>query len=188
MRCVGVQPIKVSKRCKHSHKQAEVTQWLRSRSHGAVVIGLDRQYCGSARNAIKGKNGGCLNSRLITAPFEYDFQSLFQAYGIWCQFVVLQNGTGIGSCSAQQSHMSFSFPPMGKWNSLDQGIEPSECIIFHLVFIQLTRSTEVFLASTQYHWAFKFHTPMIIFLFFSQLATSQYLVAACLPLCKTPNK
>ena len=38
---------------------------MRTRSHGAVVVGLNRQRCRSARNAIKCENGGCLITRLI---------------------------------------------------------------------------------------------------------------------------
>ena len=42
------------------------SRWLHSRSHGAVVVGLNRQRCRSARNAIKCENGGCLITRLIS--------------------------------------------------------------------------------------------------------------------------
>ena len=55
------------------------SRWLRSRSqrsrtrsHGAVVVGLDRQRCRSARNAIKCENGGCLIIRLINVDCDCD--------------------------------------------------------------------------------------------------------------------
>ena len=89
------------------------SRWLRSRSHGAVVVGLNRQRCRSARNAIKCENGGCLITRLINVNED---ALLYMAKHSLVTGMDLHTNGSLGPCDgcAKGKHPQAPFPKQAK--------------------------------------------------------------------------